>query len=297
MNIGYIGLGAMGSALAARLQLSRDLTVFDLNPEAVERLCALGAKPAPSARALAQGCDVIFLCLPKSEHVAQAIFGAQGVLEGAREGLILIDQTSGDPAVTRRMAQDLVPRGITLVDAPVSGGPKGAAAGTIAIMTGGSPEVLDHLAPIFAAISPNVQRCGETGAGQVMKLVNNMISTCNRIALLEGAALGIANGLDLSVITEVINTGGARSKSSETMLRALAEGLPKATFALDLMLKDLNLACGLGLQSGAPIAFGQAARAVLQVASHHLGKGAGIDDIADLIAHQAGISFTSTPQN
>jgi 3-hydroxyisobutyrate dehydrogenase len=136
MTTGYVGLGDMGGALARRLHLSRPLVVYDLSADALRRLVAKGATVAANLPALAEQCDTVFLCLPKSEHVRQVIFGEGGLLRAMKPGTMLIDQTSGDPKETRDMAQLLAVNGITLVDAPVSGGPQGAEAGTIAIMVG-----------------------------------------------------------------------------------------------------------------------------------------------------------------
>jgi 3-hydroxyisobutyrate dehydrogenase len=291
MQTGYIGLGVMGGALARRLLLSRKLHVFDLNPEVMAEFAALGAITAKSPTEIARECDVIMICVPRSSNVRQAIFGPIGLIEGLTPGKIVIDQTSGDPTETRWMAAELRAHGVIMLDAPVSGGAKGAEAGTIAIMVGGAEDELKAVRPIFEAISPNIFHCGEIGAGQVVKLINNTISTCNRIAMLEGVALGLKNGLSLETMAEVLNKGGARSRATENMLPAMIRGEPSGIFALSLMLKDLNLATQLAADSGAPLHFGQLARGLLQVASNALGPEANIDDIAKIVAAQAGAAF------
>ena len=291
MRIGYIGLGAMGGVLARRLLNSRELHVFDRDAGAVEALAELGATPAGSPAEIARRCDVVMICVPRSADVHRVIFGPEGLVDALGPGKIVVDQTSGDPAETRAMAAELKGRGIAMLDAPVSGGAKGATAGTIAIMVGGEVDDFERVLPVLEAISPNVFRCGQIGAGQVLKLINNTISTCNRFALLKGVALGRKNGLDLAKMAEVLNKGGARSRASENMLPALVRGEASGTFALSLMLKDLNLAAGLAIQSGAPMHFGQLARAMLQVASNELGPDANLDDIATIVATQAGTKF------
>ena len=291
MQIGYLGLGVMGGALARRLQLSQKLHVFDLNPKAVAELEALGAVAASSPAELARQCDVVMICVPRSANVHQAIFGPDGLIEGLSPGKIVIDQTSGNPTETRKMAADLASRGVIMLDAPVSGGAKGAEAGTIAIMVGGAKDDFEKARPIFAAISPNFTYCGEIGAGQVLKLINNTVSTCNRFALLEGVALGLRNGLDLETMTEVLSKGGANSKALDNILPPLIRGEKGPLFALSLMLKDLNLCAELAIESGAPNQFGQLARGMLQAASHAYGPGANIDETADLVAAQAGTDF------
>jgi 3-hydroxyisobutyrate dehydrogenase len=289
MQVGYLGLGAMGGALARRLLLSRPLEVFDLNPASVSRLTKLGASAAPTPAELARRCDVVIICVPRSANVRETIFAPGGLGEGLKPGKIVIDQTSGDPNETRAIAAELAKAGVRMLDAPVSGGPKGAEAGTIAIMVGGEGGNLDEVMPILNDISPNVTHCGEIGAGQVLKLINNTISTCNRFAMLEGVAMGIRNGLDLSVMQRVLNAGGARSALTEQYLANLVKGGPKADFTIALMLKDLNLASELAVQSGAPLGFGHMARVALEVAGHMLGKDVSIDEVANAVARLSGI--------
>lgn len=290
-TIGYIGLGVMGGALARRLLLSRPLHVHDLNAGAVASLVDAGATAATSPAALGAVCDVVFLCLPRSEHVRAVLFGKNGLAEGLRPGAIVVDQTSGDPTETRLLAGELAARGIHLVDAPVSGGAAGAEAGTIAIMVGGVAEQIETLRPILADISPNIFICGDIGAGQVMKLINNMVSSTIRLATMEGVALGVKNGLDLSVMAEVLNSGGARSKASESLLPAVIRGEPDSFFYLALMLKDLNLATRLAMDSAVPAQYGHLTRAMLQTASTAFGPNANYYEITRLMAQQAGVRF------
>ena len=281
----------MGGALARRLQLSHKLHVFDLNPKAVAELAALGATPAASPAELARQCDVILICVPRSANVRQAIFGPNGLIEGLFPGKIVIDQTSGNPTETRKMAAELANHGVVMLDAPVSGGAKGAAAGTISIMVGGAKDDFTKASPIFAAISPNVAYCGDIGTGQVLKLINNTVSTCNRFALLEGVALGLTNGLDLETMTSVLSKGSANSKALDNILPHLIRGEKGPLFALSLMLKDLNLGAELAIESGVPNQFGQLARGMLQAASNAYGPEANIDETADLVAAQVGIDI------
>ena len=141
MELGYVGLGAMGGALARRLMLSHKLRVLDLRPEVVAAFAENGAIPAQDGASLARESDILLLCLPRSADVREAIFGAGGLAEGLSPGKVVVDQTSGNPDDTRAMAAELAEQGITLIDAPVSGGPAGADAGTIAIMVGGTRRV------------------------------------------------------------------------------------------------------------------------------------------------------------
>ena len=159
-------------------------------------------------------------------------------------------------------------------------------------MIGGTEPHVTSIRPLLEEISTNITLCGEIGAGQVMKLINNTISTCNRCALLEGLTMGLRNGLDLATMHRVLNTGGAASRLTERMLPGLVSGVPDSFFLLSLMLKDLNLATELAIASGTPLQFGHMARALLQSASHALGPGANLFALSDHLAALAGTSFT-----
>jgi 3-hydroxyisobutyrate dehydrogenase len=288
MELGYIGLGIMGGALAKRLMLSHRLRVYDLNPAVRADFVERGATVALHPSEVASACDIIFICVPRSENVREIIFGEGGLRQNLAAGKIIIDQTSGDPNQTRAMAAELEKLSVAFIDAPVSGGARGAEAGTIAILVAAAAGNFQKVEPLLKSISPNVFHCGEVGAGHVLKLINNTISTCNRFATLEGVAMGLKNGLSLETMTEVLNTGGARSRITENVLPALLRGERKAHFALSLMLKDLNLASQLAAASGAPLHFGHLARSLLQVSANMLGPEADLQEVADIVAMQAG---------
>ena len=291
MRVGYLGLGTMGGALAGRMAQAGPLSVHDRDAARAASVTGAEVTAIASAAELGARCDAVLLCLPRSADVRAAIFGAGGLAEGLAEGALLIDQTSGDPAETRAMAAELAPRGVTLTDAPVSGGARGARDGSIAMMVGAAPGDYARAAPVLDRIGPNHTLCGPVGSGQVMKLVNNAISACNRAALLEGVALAVRSGIALDAVDRVLNAGGARSKASETMLPALAEGRAGSTFATALMLKDLNLAQALAAESGAPMSLAALARAMVQATAHANGPESNIDDLARTIGAQAGVAL------
>jgi 3-hydroxyisobutyrate dehydrogenase len=291
MSVGYIGLGAMGGALARRLLPSRTLHVCDRNPDLTAAFAELGGVPARTPADIARHCDVIFICVPRSSDVRNVIFGEHGLVNDLKPGTLIVDQTSGDPNETRLMASEIEKREAFMADAPVSGGIRGANAGTIAIMVGAEVGIFDRARPILETISPNIFHCGGIGSGQVMKLVNNTISACIRLATVEAVAMGLKNGLELSTITDVLNSGGARSRVTENLLPALVKREQSAHFALSLLLKDLNLAIGLAADSGVPLHFGHLARSMLQVADNQLGPNANLDEIVKVVAGQAGVTF------
>ena len=291
MEIGYVGLGAMGGALARRLMLSHKLHVLDLRPDVVQGFTDNGAIPAQNGASLAQTCDIVLMCLPRSSNVREAIFGPGGLAEGLEPGKILVDQTSGDPDETRAMAAELAERGITLIDAPVSGGPAGADAGTIAIMVGGPMEAFEKVKPYFESISPNVMHCGDIGNGHVVKIVNNTMAACNRLAMYEAVAVGRKYGLSLQTISDVINKSSGRSGATERTLPAMLKGEQASNFAIGLMLKDVSLGAKLGINAGAPMMIANVVRGMLQAGTYELGEAANLDDITQQIEAWADVKL------
>jgi 3-hydroxyisobutyrate dehydrogenase len=278
MNLGYVGLGNMGGALARRLMLKQKLRVHDLRPKAVAAFAADGAIATQDGAALAAQCDVVITCLPTSRNVRDAIFGDGGLLEGLSAGKIIIDQTTGDPRETRAMAAELAQMGIEFIDAPVSGGPHGAQAGTIAIMVGGSDEMFARVKPVFEIISPNVFHCGGVGNGHVTKLVNNVIAAGMRAVTFEAVAMGIKNGLTLKSIVPVINAGSAHSAVTQGTLPKLMDGMAPVNFSLALMLKDVRLATQLGVESRAPMFMANMVRDMLQADAFNYGDDADLNE-------------------
>ncbi len=289
MRIGYVGLGTMGGALARRLQLTHPLHVCDLNTAAVQGLVQAGATACANPAALAAACDVLFLCLPTSVEVHEALFGSGGIAAAATQGTMIIDQTSGDPVATRAMAEDLAGHGIRLIDAPVSGGAKGAEAGTIAIMVGASDDDFPRARELLSAISPNIFHAGDVGAGQVIKLVNNVLSGAQRLLTMECVALAAKNGIDPTRACEILIAGGARNSFLENfMIPKILKGDVSPGFTLGLMHKDVRLACQLGSDSGVPMFFGNLAREFYQMCISDLGAQEQVHAAARVIDRMSG---------
>jgi 3-hydroxyisobutyrate dehydrogenase len=290
MEIGYVGLGAMGGALASRLLLSHKMRVWDMRPDAVAEFERKGAIGVSGGVDLARESDVIMLCLPRSSDVRRALLEPGGLRDGLAPGKIVIDQTSGDPKETQQMARQLAEKGITLIDAPVSGGASGAAAGTIAIMVSGSRETFDAVLPIFHSISPNVHYVeGGTGAAQAMKLVNNTMSAGCRLATLEVAAMGKKMGLSLGTITQVLNKGIGRNRTSEITLPEIVQHKPSsANIFMALMLKDLNLSMALAKSLGSPTLTTNVVSELLQIGVNTYGETAKLGRVIDLVESMAG---------
>jgi 3-hydroxyisobutyrate dehydrogenase len=293
MQVGYVGLGAMGGALARRLLLSRPLTVFDARAEAVRDFESIGAAtPAPDAASLARECDVIMMCVPTSAVVREAIFGVHGLAEGLSPGTVIIDQTTGHPSETRAISRDLAELGVTMIDAPVSGGSRGAVAGTIAIICGGPPEAFERIRPVLADISPNIVYCGGIGNGHAAKLVQNAVAACNRVITLECVAAACKNGLTLDKMPEVVNRSSGWNGGAERIIPALRTNSPTSDFQMGLMVKDLRLAMDIGNEVGAPMLIANAVRGLFQICANEKGNAQNLDEIARLIEQQGELTFT-----
>ncbi len=295
MTIGYVGLGNMGGALARRLQLTHSLLVHDKSDAAIERMEKLGARRSVSLSDLADQCDTIFLCLPTSDQVREVIFGDNGLAASAKPGTVIVDQTTGDPTATRTMAVELAPRGLELIDAPVSGGPAGADAGTIAIMVGASPASYDRIEPILRSISPNVYHAGDVGTGQVIKLANNMMAAIQRIITLEALALAVKSGVAPQTAYEIILASSGRNFFVERMVgKHILTGQLATGFALGLMHKDVRLACQLGMDSGVPLLLGNIAKEFYQLCISEMGSQAEANSAAVVIDRMAGTNVVPT---
>ena len=289
MDIGYVGLGNMGGALAERLQLTHPLIVHDQNEAAVRHLVQSGATSCADLADLGARCEVILLCLPTSDQVRDVIFGEGGLAAAGKPGMLIVDQTTGDPSATRAMAAELARRGVDLIDAPVSGGVQGAKNGTISIMVGAAPEQYARIHPILASVSPNLFHAGGVGAGHAMKLVNNLISGAQRLLTLEGVALAMKNGIEPQKAVEILMAGGGRNSYLEKIMGPrVINGKLAAGFTLGLAHKDVRLACQLGIDSGIPMFFGNLTREFLQMCISDMGRDAQVDTAALVVDRLAG---------
>ena len=299
--VGFVGLGNMGGALAARLAAQTgqvELYVFDLDLTRVAKACAAGARPARSVAEIASKCEVVITCLPTSAHVKSIVSGEGGLEAALAPGSLVIDCTSGEPAVTRELAAELSGRGIGLVDAPVSGGPQAAAAGTIAIIVGGSEELYQVALPTLRRISPNVRHVGPVGAGHVVKLLNNVLAAGHRMLAFETAAVAASQGVDPETFIDVVNLASGRSYATEvTMPRhvfgaALAQG-----FSVGLMAKDVGLGCRLVPQPLEKLSLALQVHRRLQAALTEFGPDADINQTLEAYerATQARVATSKRP--
>jgi 3-hydroxyisobutyrate dehydrogenase-like beta-hydroxyacid dehydrogenase len=226
-RVGYIGVGLMGHGAAKHILETGGypLTVMGhRNRAPVEDLVARGAREARSPAEIARASDVLFLCLPSAVEVEATVYGEGGVLEGAHAGMILVDSTTSDPNLTRRVGADLAARGAAMVDAALGRTPKEAEEGRLSTYVGGDPETIERVRPILEAFTDTIIVCGPLGAGTTAKLVNNCIaiSTCAIIA--EAFATAAKLGVELETLTQVVEAGGANSRMFQMMKPWLLEG-------------------------------------------------------------------------
>ncbi|CAN7480100.1 NAD(P)-dependent oxidoreductase [Variovorax sp. LjRoot84] len=290
--IGYVGLGAMGGAIARRLlDSSCEVHIHDVRADAVRDLEAAGAVVAPDLPSLARACDVIMICVPTSAVVREVLFGRGGLGEGLSKGKIVVDQTTGDPAATRAMAAELEALGVAMIDAPVSGGPKGAAEGKIVTFCGGQQQAFARVRAILQRTGPTVVYFGPSGSGNVAKLIKNTLGACNRLIAYETVALGVKIGLKLGDMERVINKSSGWTQAFERIMPALASGGQTAQLRLELMVKDLDLACRLGMEAGAPMLIAHTVRSTVEAGANELGGDANLDELSRLYEARAGIRF------
>jgi 3-hydroxyisobutyrate dehydrogenase len=296
MNIGYVGLGALGSELARRFLPGHALTVWDLHPAAATRFHGTGAHIAESPAELAARCNVILICLPRSADVQQLVFGEEGLAGQLTDGTLIIDQTSGVPAETAVMAEQLRAHGVSMIDAAVSASPQIVPTGGATLMLSGPAEAVERARPVLQVITTNILHCGaRVGDGQAMKLVNNAINAAIRLGTLEITALGRKAGCSLQELSDRFNAGPARSITTDRMLPALLRGETSTNFALALMLKDLNQAVEFGMVHGVPVPVASITRSLLQIGLNQIGDGARLEDMVGVIERLAGTRIAGHP--
>lgn len=279
MQVGFIGLGVMGTPMALNLvKAGYKLTVFDIMPKAVAELIESGAVAAATPRELIAEVDVVITMLPNAAIVDETLNGANGLLAGARTGQVIVDMSSVAPHTSVKMAQCAAVKSVGYVDAPVSGGAAGAAAGTLTIMVGGSAEDVATVMPLLEVMGKNIKHMGETGSGDAVKMVNNLLLGANMAALAEALVLGVKSGVSLETMYEVIqNSSGASYALTAKvpnfiMKRSFAPG-----FSVELQYKDLELAVESAKAMSLPLPMTNAAQQVFELAR---AKGLGREDIS-----------------
>lgn len=266
MKIGFIGLGIMGKPMAANLlNAGHELVVYDIMGENIDAATAKGATAAPSAKAVASACGTIITMLPNSPHVKAAVLGADGVLEGAAPGALLIDMSSIAPAASQELAAACAAKGVDMLDAPVSGGEPKAIDGTLSIMVGGGKDTFDRVKDdILLKMGASAVWCGAVGAGNTTKLANQVVVACNIAALAEAMLLSRKAGVDPALVFEAIKGGLAGSTVMNAKTPMMLAGNFKPGFKIDLHIKDLANALDTGHDVGSPLPLTAAVMEMLQ---------------------------------
>ncbi|MDA0798696.1 MAG: NAD(P)-dependent oxidoreductase [Chloroflexi bacterium] len=263
MNVGFIGLGKMGGPMARNLiNAGHTLVVNDVNEAATAAHRELGATWAATPREVAGKSEVIFTSLPGPAEVDAVALGGDGLIEGITPGAIYVDLSTGSPTAIRRVAERIEAAGAHVVDAPVSGGVQGADKGTLAVMVGGAPEIVERIRPMLEVLGGSVVHVGDVGSGTVAKLVHNAISMTTRIVIQEGMALAVKAGVDANVMLTVLREAsfGKQLVLTDHIPDLVLKGdFDHPRFSLGLSHKDVSLALELAREMEVPMAMAQMA--------------------------------------
>src|SRR5512136_660701 len=254
MKIGFIGLGIMGKPMAKNLlKAGYPLVVNDINPVPVKELAAAGAEAVSSAKEVAQKTDVVITMLPNSPQVKAAVMGPNGVLEGTRPGMIIVDMSSIAPLAAKEVAAKAAEKGVEMLDAPVSGGEPKAIDGTLSIMVGGKKEIFEKCRDFLNKMGTSIVLCGDIGAGNTTKLANQIIVALNIAAMSEALVLGTKAGVNPETILTAIRGGLAGSTVLEAKGPMVLSGNFKPGFRIELHIKDLANAIDTAHEVGVPL--------------------------------------------
>lgn len=282
-KIGFIGLGAMGNPMAANLANNGyEVSVFDVNKEAMKSLKDVNPSIilCESVAQLAKEQDVIFTSLPNGSIVEAIMLGNDGVLESCKMGAVVVDLSSVAPETSRKMYKEAKAHGVSYLDIPVSGGVAGAKAGSLTMMAGGDEETFNHILPVLETIGKNIYYIGESGSGDAMKLVNNMMLGCNAAALAEALTLGDRLGLSLSTMKKIIDISSGRSYVSDAKLeKFIMQNQYDGGFAIALQHKDIGLALEAAKSVKTPLMMAGMAEQIYELA---ISKGFERKDISAL---------------
>ncbi|HEU5198959.1 MAG TPA: NAD(P)-binding domain-containing protein [Ktedonobacterales bacterium] len=292
-RIGFIGLGLMGKPMARNLMKAGfPVTIYARHPETVQDLVAEDATLVESSRAVGAASDVVITMLPNSPEVEEVVLGPAGVLESARSGLIIIDMSTIAPEASRSLERRCAEQGVTFLDAPVSGGSNGAEAGTLAIMVGGEQQAFERCRPIFEAMGgkEKIFYVGPSGAGEVVKLANNVLCGVIAAGTAEALVMGVKAGVSTEMLAKIIgvSSGGSTQLNAVFPIRVF-NGSFEPGFMTDLLWKDLGLALDLGAQNSTPLELTALTRALFE-RTREAGYGrADYTAFTKLLEEQAGV--------
>lgn len=270
-KVGFIGLGTMGRGMALNIrQAGFDLCVYDVNPDAVAILTEKGAKAAKNPKEVAQWADVVMTMLPDIPHVEEVYMGKGGLLEGAHDGLTLIDSSTVSPDCSRKVSAAAREKGVVMFDAPVGGNPLDAATGSLIMLAGGDKKEILACREILDACSSRTMFCGPVGAGSALKLANNLMTLIHHQMIAEGYNLAKMAGVNTTTLVELQRSNVPNIQ--ELLSLMISAGEYKAGFAIPLANKDLKLALNMANDLGAPVSLGAIVKSSLQTLINQ-GKG------------------------
>ena len=281
MKVGFIGLGNMGKPLAERLLKNNELFVHDLDQENVDYFTKKGAIACSTPSELALNTSRIFLCLPTSAIVEKVICGENGLLYSATKDSFIIDMTTGEPEITRIIANILEEKEINFIDAPVSGGPRGAHQGNIAIMVGGTESQFVTIKPIMDGISSNIFYAGKIGSGHSIKAGNNLLNLICRMATFEVISLLVKDGVDPKRAVEIIQKSSGRNYATEiTLPDNILSGRMIQGFSTGLMKKDAGIATKIANLNNIEIPLGKLSQELLKNTIDEYGEDTDMSNVA-----------------
>ena len=293
-RVAFLGLGAIGWPMARHLAPPAfDLAVWNRSPDKAASFAAeTGARAASSPRDAAEGAAVVITCFPTSREVEDVLSGPDGLIAGMTAGAVLVDCTSGDPSTSRRIAERLAPAKIGFMDAPVSGGVAGAERGKLTIMCGGDVRTLDQVRPVLSAFGSMIVHCGDVGAGDALKSVNNAMLAVHIWSLAEGLVALTRAGVDPKVALEVINASSGRSNASQNLFpeRVVSRAFPR-TFRLALLDKDVGIAAGVAREHRVASPLLQLAAELFRAAHAELGEEADHVEAVKVVERWAGVEI------
>ena len=281
MKLGFIGLGAMGRPMALHLMKhGHEMGVYARRAESAAPLVAAGAVRYDTPATLATACEVVFTMVTHSHDVEAVVLGADGLIHGFKPGSVLVDMETISPTVARDVAAKLAQKGVAMLDAPVSGGPTGAEAATLAIMAGGKPGVFERIKPLFACMGKTIVRVGDSGAGQITKACNQLLLLVTAQGAAEALALAKRCGVDPATVRDVLMGGIASSRVLEVFGKRMVERNFANGIDARLYHKDLDIALGLVHDYGGAA---PAASVTMQHINAIVGRGKGTSDLSILI--------------
>ena len=297
-TVAFLGLGAIGRPMAARLAAAQDisLAVWNRTAERARSFAAeTNARHAATPADAARGADVAITCFPVSADVDAVLDGPDGLLAGLARDTMLVDCTSGDPATSRRIAARLAEHGVGFLDAPVSGGTIGAEQGTLTVMVGGDEALLRRARPVLETFGKKIVHCGDVGAGDALKAVNNALLAIHVWSTAEGLATLERAGVRAEVALDVINASSGRSNASMNLFpdRVLTRAFPR-TFRLALLDKDIGIAAGVAREQKVPAPLLQLAADLFRIAHNALGEEADHVEAVKLVEQWAGVRIGET---